>query len=491
MIEDCRLQQQQKKQHQQSFCFVFLLEHKRKVFECVRVKLPQEEEEVGQATVGDVLGSIPSYATEPALIAQRHCGLCSRNGSNSSDNDGVMLDKTAKLRSYDFIDTGEILIAIPEGYNANQCRSMMKRILKKNPKIERLLKRPDPLAPRSSRSAKGKKSTASKVSFPTAKLDAIIENDGDSKSEQSSVSSSIDAIVSVSASASSGREDRVKRSDKEEQAKNIKEFIAGKTNEVNSKREELEALIRHESARKLLEDEIQQKANARESIKAEIEERINGEIVVDKENNPTTDVIERMALEASELETSVMSDPRSPRHREPTRQTSISSGFGIGSGASLTGTTIDRSKPNNTAFSSNNSETVGDYQNGDWETTLNERKPLSDKFRRLKRRLRRVKLTIKEKVSLGENHHHHFPSLAFVVFFSMLYHWYCPKSMCASLQKNVVLIVILMLLAIVTRERRKKKQRERRELQNRSRSLSLSPRRKRSIRGVIRKQQQQ
>jgi len=95
---------------------------------------------------------IPENATEPALGSQTYTGLCRPKteeeivdhellASEPRANTGV---ESAK------ITLGEILVAIPEGYNGADVAVLAKQILS-NPKIVKLLKRSDPLAPKKSR----------------------------------------------------------------------------------------------------------------------------------------------------------------------------------------------------------------------------------------------------------------------------------------------------------------------------------------------------
>jgi hypothetical protein len=127
--------------------FLLLLQPKLKTFELIQLIYSPND-----TTIGDIIAMIPENATEPALGSQTYTGLCRPKteeeivdhellASEPRANTGV---ESAK------ITLGEILVAIPEGYNGADVAVLAKQILS-NPKIVKLLKRSDPLAPKKSR----------------------------------------------------------------------------------------------------------------------------------------------------------------------------------------------------------------------------------------------------------------------------------------------------------------------------------------------------
>ena len=135
--------------------FIFLLAPAEKLFECVRLEVFAD---IGiNATVGDILDLIPSKATEPALVAQSVVGLCQRtDGGGTTRSTGSTALTNRNQRAAECINNGELLIAIPAGFTAVRCQSLVDRILKQQPKIRKLLQRTDPLAPRKSKPSKGR-----------------------------------------------------------------------------------------------------------------------------------------------------------------------------------------------------------------------------------------------------------------------------------------------------------------------------------------------
>ncbi|MGK3751157.1 MAG: hypothetical protein ACI8RD_003457 [Bacillariaceae sp.] len=127
--------------------FLLLLQPKLKTFELIQLIYSPND-----TTIGNIIEMIPENATEPALGSQQYTGLCRPKtqeeivdhellASEPRSNTGV---ESAK------ITLGEILVAIPDGYNGIDVAVLAKQILS-NPKIVKLLKRSDPLAPKRSR----------------------------------------------------------------------------------------------------------------------------------------------------------------------------------------------------------------------------------------------------------------------------------------------------------------------------------------------------
>lgn len=127
--------------------FLLLLQPKLKTFELIQLIYSPND-----TTVGNIIEMIPENATEPALGSQKYTGLCRPKTEEeivdhellASEHRGKSGVESAK------ITLGEILVAIPDGYNGADVAVLAKQILS-NPKIVKLLKRSDPLAPKRSR----------------------------------------------------------------------------------------------------------------------------------------------------------------------------------------------------------------------------------------------------------------------------------------------------------------------------------------------------
>jgi hypothetical protein len=123
--------------------FILLVAPRNKIFEIIQVFYPPLE-----TTVQLLLDSIPSNATEPVLGSQTYVGLCRKNGQHLHAD---MLASAAALDSDTYnecakIVRGEILVAIPKGYSALFCSRIAEPILS-NPRVVKLLRKSDPLAP--------------------------------------------------------------------------------------------------------------------------------------------------------------------------------------------------------------------------------------------------------------------------------------------------------------------------------------------------------
>jgi len=128
-------------------CKVYLLiiQPSAKIFELIQVKF-----DPANATVRTLVELVPTNCTEPVLSDQVHIGLCRPEGSSdiSSLTDlNVRACGIERDGSCARIHNGEILVAIPKGYNCSSCQMLAQHILK-NPKLVKLLSRDDPLAPK-------------------------------------------------------------------------------------------------------------------------------------------------------------------------------------------------------------------------------------------------------------------------------------------------------------------------------------------------------
>lgn len=128
--------------------FLLLIQPKSKIFELIQVFYTPSE-----TTIGDLLSMIPTNATEPALGTQQYAGFCRPKDGNEIVNTSLMASSHNSEADCAKITLGEILVAIPVGYNGAQCAAISQPILA-NRKILKLLKRSDPLAPKRKKSTK-------------------------------------------------------------------------------------------------------------------------------------------------------------------------------------------------------------------------------------------------------------------------------------------------------------------------------------------------
>jgi len=127
--------------------FLLLLQPKLKTFELIQLIYSPTD-----TTVGDIIKMIPDNATEKALGSQTYTGLCRPKTEEEIVNHELLASEPRTNTGVNSakITLGEILVAIPEGYTGPDVAVLAKQILS-NPKIVKLLKRSDPLAPKKSR----------------------------------------------------------------------------------------------------------------------------------------------------------------------------------------------------------------------------------------------------------------------------------------------------------------------------------------------------
>jgi len=125
--------------------FLLLLQPQSKIFELIQLIYEPQN-----TTVGDIIEMIPSNATEPALGSQDYLGLCRPKTQEELLDKNMLASESRPGIPSAKISLGEILVAIPEGFSGTDVSSLSKQILS-NPKIVKLLKRADPLAPKSKR----------------------------------------------------------------------------------------------------------------------------------------------------------------------------------------------------------------------------------------------------------------------------------------------------------------------------------------------------
>ena len=113
-----------------------------KMFELIRVNYRP-----ATATIGDIMKLIPENVMEKDLKSQTYIGLCRPNGSSPSNRSITNMNMTASVMTRDGTDArivcGELLVAIPEGYNGKESQILAKHILKL-PKMKKVLNRSSP-----------------------------------------------------------------------------------------------------------------------------------------------------------------------------------------------------------------------------------------------------------------------------------------------------------------------------------------------------------
>mmetsp|Transcript_9621 Transcript_9621/g.22583 ORF Transcript_9621/g.22583 Transcript_9621/m.22583 type:complete len:546 (-) Transcript_9621:64-1701(-) len=128
--------------------FLLLLQPESKIFELIQlIYMPND------TTVGKIIKMIPENATEKALGSQKYIGLCRPKTEEELIDLDILASETSSGVVSAKITLGEILVAMPKGYSGTKVAALSKQILS-NPKIVKLLKRADPLAPKKRRSRK-------------------------------------------------------------------------------------------------------------------------------------------------------------------------------------------------------------------------------------------------------------------------------------------------------------------------------------------------
>jgi hypothetical protein len=125
--------------------FILLLQPQSKIFELIQLIYSPND-----TTVGQILELIPENATEAALGTQEYIGLCRPKTYEEILDKNKLASEARPGIDSARITLGEILVAIPRGFSGPDVAQLSKQILA-NPKIVKLLKRADPLAPKSKR----------------------------------------------------------------------------------------------------------------------------------------------------------------------------------------------------------------------------------------------------------------------------------------------------------------------------------------------------
>jgi len=484
--------------------YIFLLAPTEKLFECIRLEV---SDELGlNATVGSIVDLIPSKATEPTLVAQKLVGLCRRiedagttsNRATNGSGTSVLTNRTQ--RASECIHNGELLIAIPDGFTAEHCQSLVKRILKKQPKIRKLLQRKGPLAPHrtprncaarpktpsGSTSSKSVRSTggmkrSSSVSSTTGlnvTLEAIEEGENESKASSVVTCNRDDEnFESIDESTCKGLVDNTTTRISSVGTDLLIHFHSNPNNidtkiEEDVTRREIQALIRRESDKKVIEEQVQQCIEARNKIRAEIESRVN-DVRSDNAKEQLLDLdaanhIERLALEASELESSFISEasvwsepPISPPKKRKRHQTKDVASKDENNLCAVFLPKIEHRVDKSTEVSAQKKMIIESYRR---------------RSNAMKYRIKRAKTSVKQKLQLKA-----FPSTAvsalIVAFSSACYHMWNPNPI--GLSSYIVFIIVFVTIIVLRRHKLSVARRRRR-----SRSLSTTPIRKGSIRRI-------
>ena len=487
--------------------FVFLLAPSEKVFECIRLDVSSD---LGlNPSIGDIFDFAPMKATEPMLCNQKLIGLCrmedvseKHGGPGGSGTDDVLTIRDHRASEY--INNGELLIAIPEGFTADHCKSLVSRIFKKQPKIRKLLQRTDPLAPRNASSSArrkasntgGMKRSSSMSSMRGLTLEAIEEGENESKTSNAtstrdganasinhesigqSTCNSFDDTCNITKRASCKTDLHVNP-----RSNNIDPGIE---DDITRKREaedivrggEIQCFFRRDSDKKLMEKKIQERIEARNDTQAEIESRVNINASDDakeqllESDNEDQHAIERLALEASELESSFKSEtlvlsndsPDSPP-KARTRKLHRTAAEDMDENATPVAAFLPRAQhpPDNSSAVPAEEETKVPH--------------FRTKFKAMKRRIKRATNSMKHKLQLKASTA--TATSAIVALSSALYHMWNPNPI--GLSAYVVFIIVFVTSAALLRKRKLSIVQRRRR---RSRSLSTTPIRKGSIRRI-------
>jgi hypothetical protein len=151
--------------------FLLLLQPESKIFELIQlIYLPND------TTVGNIISMIPANATEQALGIQEYIGLCRPKTQEEIVDKELLASETSYGVESAKITLGEILVAIPKGHTGPDVAALSKQILS-NPKIVKLLKRADPLAPKKRRSRKGRSHRSTTRSTSREKVHVLEKHD--------------------------------------------------------------------------------------------------------------------------------------------------------------------------------------------------------------------------------------------------------------------------------------------------------------------------
>lgn len=173
--------------------YLLLLHPTSKIFELIQLFFDPTK-----TTVRDAMAMIPSNATELALGNQVYTGLCRPNKRRDDEHEINDLDQLIELGkdqdSAKVIRRGEILVAIPEGYTAEQCANLSQGILK-NPRIRRLLEKSD----RSRRRSTGKEHRRRRRSSTLKSVEVLDRHDEEMPAESESIQEAMEKAEKAAA----------------------------------------------------------------------------------------------------------------------------------------------------------------------------------------------------------------------------------------------------------------------------------------------------
>lgn len=164
--------------------FLLLLQPTSKIFELIQLFYSPYD-----ATVGNLLQMIPKNATEKALGSQTYIGLCRPKTQEELLDLQELASEVRPGVDSAKITLGEILVAIPEGFTGPDVAALSKQILA-NPKIVKLLRRADPLAPKKRKSSRRHRHRSSRTTnreqvHVLEKHEEVVEEDFHHASERS------------------------------------------------------------------------------------------------------------------------------------------------------------------------------------------------------------------------------------------------------------------------------------------------------------------
>lgn len=117
--------------------FVLVIKPANKIFELISVEYSPDT-----TTIGDLMQLIPSNVTDNELRTQVHVGICRPRASSSASREFCNLQMTASAMMRDGSDAriqcGEVLVAIPKGFNGKECQILSRHILKM-PNMKKLI----------------------------------------------------------------------------------------------------------------------------------------------------------------------------------------------------------------------------------------------------------------------------------------------------------------------------------------------------------------
>jgi hypothetical protein len=305
----------------ESKILLFLLSPEKKIFEFVSIPYCART-----SSVGDVLDSIKVHTTEPTFSTQRFAGIC----SVGDDGNAWMDSEICVATITGIVESGQVYIAIPEQWTKDKCKRKVEKIMAKNPKLTKILQRPDPLVPRSQRKA-GISSLRRNISHPklrrnlsSTSLAKIAEEDEEDENESNATvkrgntrannddHSHFDTLISTNVDSHVGTKVFVEgeHSCSLEDELEIKDLLFRKVKEEENVQKTFEDMIRRESAKRKVEKEVKQISEAKERARSDIERDIQEKVAKsirgaeEKSKDLTAaERIEKLASEAWAVET--------------------------------------------------------------------------------------------------------------------------------------------------------------------------------------------